>query len=62
MTEWPELGTQALPTGMRLILLLASAAGALLIALALDLGFVGALLIALVLTPLTDFVFRRLTR
>ncbi len=59
--DWPKLGTQALPSGPRLLVLLISGAAAIGLAVLLNLGLLGAIGFAVVAIPLADFLYRRAT-
>ncbi|MCB5176114.1 MULTISPECIES: hypothetical protein [Microvirga] len=60
MDRWPIPGTQAWPTGWRLAVLAASIVAAIAIAQVAGWGFFGALLLSILVVPVTDLLFRRL--
>lgn len=60
MKQWPVPDVQANPKAARLAVLLASLILTLLIADLLDWGFLGAILLAVIIAPLADLLVNRL--
>ncbi|MBJ6126247.1 hypothetical protein [Microvirga splendida] len=60
MDRWPVPGTQAWPTGWRLVVLGLSVAASIALALTAGWGFWGALVLSVIAVPTADLAFRRL--
>lgn len=60
MKQWPVPDVQANPKAVRLAVLLASLIGTLVIANFLEWGFLGAVLLAVIIAPVADLIVTRL--